>query len=76
MSTVTSASVGLDAREDVLAQDRAIERRGALALGQIDFEPVVGAAVGGVEVRLGVLGGDRQVAADHDVVDIGRARPR
>ena len=53
-STVTSASVAWMLAEDVLAEDRAIERRGALALGQVDLEPGVGAAVGLVEVRLGV----------------------
>ena len=49
-STVTSASVGVDAGEDVLAEDRAIERTGALALRQVDLEPGVGPAVRRVEV--------------------------
>ena len=40
--------------EDVLAQDRAIERGRALALRQIDLEPGVGAAVRFMKIRLGV----------------------
>ena len=72
-SIVTSASVGVDAVEDVLAQNRAIERSRALPLRQIDLEPRVGAAVSLMKVRLGVAGGDRQVAANHDVVEVFRA---
>ncbi len=72
-STVTSASVGVNLAEDILAENRAIERRGALALRQVDLEPRVGPAMRLVKIRLGVAGGDRQVAADHDVVDIRRS---
>ena len=40
----------MDAFKDVLTQNRAIERSGALALRQVDLEPGVGAGVGLMKV--------------------------
>ena len=58
--------------ENVFSKNRAIQRRGTLALGQVNLETGVRPTVRFVEIRLGVAGRDRQVTPDDDVVDVGR----